>query len=102
LDVLRKTGDPEEPARYHPNLSTADIERMEMDCVAGQKPEDRGQEIIKKRKPNKRVYWKHIGRVIGASKGEQTEYIFVEYGISGNVHGRPMTVRELRGKGAEL
>ncbi len=40
----------------------------------------------------------NAGRVVGASEGEKTEYIFVEYTNNGHVHGRPMTLRQIREK----
>jgi hypothetical protein len=92
--VIRGTGGPEGVARYHTSLTLADIERMEIGCVAGPNDRDRGQEIVAKRRSHLKLYWKHMGRVVGASNGEETEYIFVEYG--------PMTVSQLRAKGAEL
>lgn len=75
---------------------------MEIGCVAGPDERDRGQEIVAKSRPNLRVFWKHMGRIIGASDGEETEYIFVEYGVAGNVHGRPITASQLRAKGVKL
>jgi len=39
-----------------------------------------------------------LEKVIGASDGKKTQYIFVEYVNSGSVHGRPMTWQEIEEK----
>ena len=83
-------------AWYDPQLSIAEIERIEMDSVR------ETCEIEKKRKPHQRVYFRHLGRVIGVSKGKTTEYVYVFYNREGGVHGFPITLQELRNKGAPL
>lgn len=100
--VVNGTGAEEGVARYHPDLSVAEIERIEMGVVAGPDEADRGEEIVGKRRPTKRIYWKKMRRIMGASQGKETQYIYVEYGNLGNVHGRPITPSELRAKGAKL
>jgi hypothetical protein len=99
-DVVRETGRHEGIARYHPDLSLVEIERMEIDTVT--EAMGLGHEIESKRKHNKRVYWRRMDRIIGASNGQETQYLYVEYGITGNVHGRPMTVEQLKSKGARV
>jgi len=45
------------------------------------------------------------GEVIGAADGKETNYVFVEWQVNGDmneVHGRPITVERLRQKGAEV
>jgi hypothetical protein len=74
---------------------------MEMDVVAGQHERDRGEEIIAKRTSKRKIYWKQMDHIVGASNGRETSYIYVEYGSMGNVHGRPITKEELRKKGAK-
>jgi hypothetical protein len=47
-----------------------------------------------------RYYWCRFSRCIGASQGEETEFILVEHNAStGDVHGHPVTRRELKKKG---
>jgi hypothetical protein len=98
--VVRATAGKEGVACYHSSLRLADIERMEIDTVT----EDLslGREIESKRRSNRRVYWRHMNQIIGASRGQETEYIYVEYHSTGAVHGRPMTASELKSKGARL
>lgn len=99
--VVQTTGGPDGVARYHSSLSIPQIETMEMETVSDDL--GLGTEIVAKRKHNRRVYWRHMGRIIGASNGKETEYIYVEYAQSGNVHGRPITKAELRKeKGVKL
>ena len=100
-DVVRGTAG-EGAARYHPSLTLAEIERMEIDVIAGANQQDQGQEIPDKCTLTKRVYWKCMNRIVGASRGKQTEYIFVEYAQSGDVHGRPIDEPQLKRKGAKL
>lgn len=74
--------------------------RIEMECVSGQ-----GVRIDRDLKPHVRAFWQEfpdLGFAVGASIGQETSYIYVEYDCSGAVHGRPMTVGELKIKGAEL
>lgn len=85
---------------YHPNMTRAMIERLEMDCVSG-----KGLEILPHPKPNVRMFWMDVlglGFPVGASGGQETNLIYVEYNSSGPVHGRPMTPEQLRFKGAAL
>jgi hypothetical protein len=87
-------------ARYHPNQTATVIEQFEMECVQGQ-----GVEILPQLKPNVRMFWRvfpDLAFPIGASMGQETSYIYVEYNPSGPVHGRPMTREELIAKGARL
>lgn len=51
---------------------------------------------------NRRMFFVDTGHSIGASAGEETSFVYVEYLSSGEVHGRPMTEMELRRKGAPL
>jgi hypothetical protein len=92
--VIRRTKGSGGVARYHPSLSLVEIEEMEMQTV--NRKLGLGTEIAAKRKLNKKVYWRRMDRVIGASNGKQTKYIYVEYGTQGNVHGRPITKTELQ------
>lgn len=71
-----------------------------MECVTGQ-----GFRIDPDKKPHVRYFWQeypNLGFAVGASMGEETTYVFVEYHSSGVVHGRPMIMEELRSKGAPV
>jgi hypothetical protein len=75
------------------------IEQFEMEAVTGQ-----GHEIFPRHKENVRMFWRefaNLGFAVGASEGEETRYIYVEYNSSGPVHGRPMTLEGLRAKGVK-
>jgi hypothetical protein len=85
------TAEKGEPSQYDPNLSLEEIRDMEIGCVTG-----RGISI--RARLNKRTYYRKMGRTIGASAGEYTEYIYVEYCNSGSVHGYPITWDELVSK----
>jgi hypothetical protein len=88
------TGNPDETSQFDPNLTDDDIARMELECVEGQ-----GQQL--QDRCHKRTYFRKMDRRIGASAGEFTEYIFVEYLNSGLVHGWPITWDDLKkNKGA--
>jgi hypothetical protein len=80
-------------AWYHPRLPAEEIERIEMGTVRD------AFEIPGKRKPNQGVYWRHLGMLIGTSKGKDAEYVYVYYAQDGAVHGLPITLEELRKKG---
>lgn len=51
---------------------------------------------------HKRMYFMDMGYIIGASSGFETSYLYVEYLSCGSVHGRPVTVDNLRMKGANV
>lgn len=78
-------------AKYAPGV---DIEELEMRCVA------EGQELPRDIRPTVRRFFLDTGETIGASEGEETTVVYVEWGNDGRVHGRPITKRELRRKGA--
>jgi len=98
--VVQSTGERKGVAKYHLNMTGALIERVEMECLG-----DQGHEILPHPKPNVRMFWRELpdlGFPVGASIGRDTTYIYVEYNCSGPVHGRPITLEELRMKGADL
>ncbi len=84
----------EQVAYYHPSFSAKEQEREEWGCI-------RPEHFIRTRAAV-RMYYRDLGRVIGASDGQETTFIYVEYGQAGPVHGRPITKQELREKGANL
>lgn len=92
--LVRDTGKPEGEAFYHPRVTVAEQEQMEMACIA---PARLFREI-----GHKRMYFSDMGHIIGASSGEQTQYLYVEHLTNGQVHGRPATADDLRRKGAVL
>lgn len=97
-DVVKATAG-KKPARYHPTYSSDRVrEELELRCVR------QGTELsMSGADPQtKRCFFMRMNAVIGASNGEETEYVFAEYLVSGEVHGRPITVQELRRKGAEI
>jgi hypothetical protein len=94
--VIEESKGREGNACYHPRLSLDEIERLEMETVR------EGFEIKSKCKPHQWVYCRHVGEVIGYSKGKATEYVYVCYAQEGSVHGLPMTLQELRNKGATI
>jgi len=91
---VKSTGEPGEEACYHPSITIARQEAMEMGCIA---PE-RLFSVLR----HKRMYFMDIGRIIGASSGEETSVLYVEHLTSGEVHGRPITANDLRRKGATI
>jgi hypothetical protein len=51
------------------------------------------------------VFWMESNVIVGASCGEQTRFLMVEWQVNGQqntVHGRPVTEAELRSYGAQL
>ena len=99
---MAETGDPEAPAYYHPSIRLQEQQQVEMECVL----------LDEFRFPVfgkfirvvgvKCSFWRDMGRVIGASAGEETNLIYVEWSKSGFVHGRPITASQLRKKGAQI
>ena len=86
------TAERDEPSQFDPNLTDNEIAEMELQCVLGQ-----GRPI--QDRCHKKTYFQKINRRIGASGGEFTKYIFVEYVNSGPVHGWPITWEQLKRKG---
>jgi hypothetical protein len=85
------TGEKNETAQFDPNLTDGQIERMEIEATTGE-----GIQI--QDRCHKRTFYRRINQIIGASAGEHTVYIFVEYHNTGAVHGRPMTWNEIEAK----
>lgn len=96
--TVRSTSISPPTAKYNVRLTLEQIRDLEMDCVTGQ-----GIEIQPQGKPHVRVFWREVNEVhfsVGASSGSETTCIYVEYHNCGAVHGRPMTLAELKRKGA--
>jgi hypothetical protein len=100
-EIVRRTGGKKGIAKYHPNMSRAMIEEVEMSSLGVQ-----GNEIDDDHpKPHVRMFWRdlqHLDFPVGASEGFPTTYIYVEYHSSGVVHGRPISRKLLTLKGAHL
>jgi hypothetical protein len=94
--LLERSQGREGDAWYHPNLAHSRIQRIEMDTVRDT------NEVLSKRRGHVRYYWRHVGFLVGASKGEPTEYVYVNYAQEGAVHGYPITVDGLREKGVRV
>jgi hypothetical protein len=55
-----------------------------------------GTEILPRKGDAERHFWRAMAEDVGACKGERTRYIYVLYGLSGAVHGYPVTEAWLR------
>jgi len=80
------------PARYFIGWP-AETKAVELDCC----------DPKKKTKPlyedaDIRYYFEELDYEVGASNGEPTKIVYVEWGRRGNVHGRPITAKELKTK----
>lgn len=84
-----------EVAYYHPDQSSAETRKeLEMGCVRLGIQFEQGHRA-------KRCYYRKMGVIVGASDGQETDYIYAEHAMSGQVHGRPITERELRKRGVK-
>src|SRR6266545_813650 len=66
------TAERDETSQFDPDLTDADIEAMELACVGG------AGTLIDDR-CHKRTYFQQMDRRIGASAGDFTNLLFVEY-----------------------
>ncbi len=98
---------PKAPARYAPGLPQT-IEAIEMGCIPrlstdaqGRRTESpRAIELPRAGGGKVRRFCLNLSFVVGASGGEETTWVYVEWAIGGEVHGRPITLDELtQGKG---
>lgn len=80
-------------ACYHPDITPAVQAHLETQCL---------QRTPFNEVRHKRMYFGEVNRIVGASEGEETRYLYVECLTSGEAHGRPITAAELRRKGAQL
>ena len=93
--LIRESGEPDGVSIYHPAVTVGMQEGMELRWVSG------GGQFLRE-SAGKRTFWMDLGMMIGAADGEETTFIFVEWAMSGTVHGRPMSLEGLRKKGAGL
>ena len=79
-----------QPSQYNPHISMARVREMEMGCWCG-------EGTIIRDSPRKTSYYRCMCEWIGASSGELTKYIYVEWCKSGGgtLHGHPVTWQEL-------
>ena len=82
---------------YDPNLTERQIQQMEMDCLTRGIGTPIHTEICHLRK-----FFRRMDEDIGASDGQKTPYILVQYNHTGDVHGYPISVEGLRRAGAEI
>jgi hypothetical protein len=102
--VVASTALGQRVAKYHPGMTAALIQAMELQIVREEWHEI-DPEWMTNRRPRVRMFWRHVENLahdLGASEGFRTNYIYVEYHSTGTVHGRPVTERELKRRGANL
>ena len=94
--IIRETDIGQRVAKYHCSLTETAVRDMEVRCV-----QELGAAIIPP-KPHVIEFFMEItdlGFPVGASLGQLTNFIYVEYHQAGTVHGRPIiTWNELRRK----
>lgn len=98
-DLVLNSGKHNAPSFYCHGI---DIEEWEMRCVV--ESALAGREIPSHR-DDIRYFWMRCERTIGASCGRETEYLFVQWedgGALNEVHGHPITLEQLRKKGAQV
>jgi len=95
-ELVPKTALHGDPALYHHDFRSLEARReIETRCVMI-------GTMFKEVSSAKRCYFMNVGRVVGASCGEETCYVYAEWASGGAVHGRPITEGELRKKGIRL
>lgn len=85
-DVVEGTGERHGWARYARDLPMS-IEELELSCL------DEGTELP--REGQVRRFYRELSFRVGASNGEETNCLYVEWHSAGDVHGRPITRYEL-------
>jgi hypothetical protein len=97
-DIIASTTARGSDSRY--TIGRDEVQRIELETVAGNDDDvaPRGTEILPRKRPNERHFWRRLPFVIGASEGQRTNYIYVVYNFSGGaVHGYQVTEEHLRG-----
>mgnify|MGYP001558570749 CR=1 FL=1 len=108
--LVKDTSQSEAMAYYCPGF---DIETWEMECVNGALLKAKGNGVVNecheivRDNPHEHVreFWMNCKQLVGASKGEETEYLFAQWEVCGGtneVHGRPMTKEQLKQRGVRL
>jgi hypothetical protein len=81
-------------AKYLQDFTDESQRELELSCVElGVRIEECG---------SVRSYYLQVNRIIGASEGEETNFVYAERLKCGDVHGCPITRRELQRLGVEL
>src|SRR5687768_5545777 len=75
-------------ARYKKRMSLEQVEAIEMSFP------EHGR-LIWEKPLIERVYYLELLEIVGASRGEETRFVRVRWGIGGWVHGYPVTSDEL-------
>ena len=91
---LESTAPKDSDGRYV--IDADEVERIELEMVEGTNRADVvnrvGNEIIPRKGPMERHFWREMDDYIGASKGQRVKFIYVLYNYSGGVvHGYPVT-----------
>lgn len=79
-------------AQYDPGRYGTDpaVEELELGCVEhGKLLSDTGK---------RRTYYRKMDHTVGVCSGEPTEYVFAEWLMSGEIHGRPISKSLLQTK----
>ena len=92
--LVKASVPPEGTSFYHPSISEAEQQSLELDCVVNG--------TILSEVAGKRTFYIDAKRVVGAADGAEVEFVFAEWAMCGTVHGRPMSRKELRRRGANL
>ncbi len=80
---------------YHPDYSSAaDRKILETQCL-------KNGTCFRNDQGGKRCYYLKMDQVVGASDGEETNYLYVE-AMNDDFHGWPITPAQLRKKGAQV
>lgn len=104
-DVVKLTGQKHAPSRYgpHPSINEGFIRDAELqtirDALTEETKQNRKVFELPRPYPHVRAFWKKFEHIVGASGGEATQYVYVEYNLDGSFHGRPITETLLLGKG---
>jgi hypothetical protein len=89
--VVRETREPGHKGYYHPDF-LGNIENLETSAL------ERGHSLYEEGPV--RYFWVEFVETIGASRGEETTLVLVEWHRNGYFHGHPVTWEELKRKGA--
>jgi len=92
--LVKQTGTLGGAALYHPSITLDEQRLLES---AGAMP----RHLFLEHR-HKRMYFMDVGRIIGASSGNETTCLYAEVLSSGELHDRPITIDDLRRKGAEI
>jgi hypothetical protein len=97
-EAIRRTDNEHKgPAQYNPYLHHTDdqVRSLETRCL------EHGTLLAEF--DDQRHYYLSMGKaIVGACCGQTTSYVFVEWHDDGDYHGRPMSVGELRRRGAKI